>query len=78
MATAENPKLKWSTLLSQVVNNYNNTLHFKTGFTSSYLLFGKDNLCTNVPHDEARRLAPERSKSFKVKKKETYDRSQHP
>ncbi len=35
----------------------------------------KDNLCTNVPLDEARRLAQERSESFKAKKKESYDRS---
>jgi transposase InsO family protein len=75
MATAENPKYKWSTLLSQVVNNYNSTLHSTTGFTPSYLLFGKDNLCNNVPLDEARRLAQERSESFKAKKKESYDRS---
>ncbi len=77
MAITENPKLKWSTLLSRVVDNYNNTIHTTTGFTPSYLLFGRDdwNSEKRFPIDQARHLAHQRSEDFKAKKKEAYDRS---
>jgi transposase InsO family protein len=78
MAISESPKLKWSTLLSRVVDNYNNTIHSTTGFTPSYLLFGKDTCNTRLPLDEARRLAYQRSEDFKARKKEAYDRSHKP
>jgi transposase InsO family protein len=78
MAISESPKLKWSTLLSRVVDNYNNTIHSTTGFTPSYLLFGKDTCNTQLPLDEARHLAYQRSEDFKAKKKEVYDRSHKP
>ncbi len=77
MAITENPKLKWSTLLSRVVDNYNNTIHTTTGFTPSYLIFGRDawNSEKRFSIDQARHLAHQRSEDFKAKKKEAYDRS---
>jgi transposase InsO family protein len=78
MAISENPKLKWSTLLSRVVNNYNNTIHSTTGFTPSFLMFGKDSLNTNTTLTEARLLAQQRSEDFKAKKKAVFDRLHKP
>ena len=40
MATLENPKLKWSSLLDLIITNYNNTIHDTTGYTPKFLLFG--------------------------------------
>jgi hypothetical protein len=77
MAISENPKLKWSTLLSRVVNNYN-TIHSTTGFTPSFLMFGKDSLNTNTTSTEARLLAQQRSEDFKAKKKAVFDRLHKP
>jgi hypothetical protein len=77
MAISENPKLKWSTLLSRVVNNHN-TIHSTTGFTPSFLMFGKDSLNTNTTSTEARLLAQQRSEDFKAKKKAVFDRLHKP
>ena len=74
-----NPRLKWSTLLQKVVQNYNNTLHTTTGFTPTFLLYGTDRLKTSSPPlTEARAQAVERSDRFKSQKKTEYDRKHKP
>lgn len=78
LAVQENPKLKWSTLLVRVVDNYNNTVHSATGFTPSFLMFGKDKLNTKTPLDEARLQAQKRSDEFKEKTKAIFDRIHKP
>jgi transposase InsO family protein len=79
LALHDKPRLKWSSVLKTVVDNYNNTLHDTTGFTPSFLMFGRDALNTSTPAlTEARNLAQQRSDAFKLKKKEAYDRTHSP
>ena len=79
LALQDKPRLKWSTVLKDVVDNYNNTIHDTTGFTPSFLMLGRDKLQTTSPTvDEARRLAQQRSDTFKQNKKEAYDKIHMP
>ena len=73
------PKRKWSTLVEQVVNNYNNTLHSITSYTPSYLMFGSDRFNTTIPSvSEARLDAKQKSDAFKQSKKQHYDTKHKP
>ena len=79
LALKDRPRVMWSTVLKDVVLNYNNTLHDTTGFTPSFLMLGRDSLqTTSPPIGEARKIAKERSDAFKLKKKEVYDKTHHP
>ena len=42
LAILDNPRLKWSTLLPKVVENYNKTPHSATGYTPTFIHFHKD------------------------------------
>jgi transposase InsO family protein len=76
--THDHPRLKWSTLVKKVVDNYNNTVHSTTGFTPSFLMFGTDRLNTSeISLQTARLQAQQRSDDFKAKKKQIYDQK-HP
>ena len=77
--SVSHPKLKWSSLVSQVVENYNHTLHSTTGFTPAFLMFGSDRLKTSTPTvSEARLLAKQKSDQFKAKKKSEFDLKHKP
>ena len=78
LALQDRPRVKWSTVLKPVTENYNNTVHDTTGFTPAFLMFGRDKLNTSSPVAEARLLAQQRSEDFKLKKKEAYDKSHQP
>lgn len=73
----DKPKRKWSTLLSDVVEQYNNTPHDITGFSPRFLLFGLDESPTfaspSINIDQARKLAQERTKKSQLKRKEIHD-----
>jgi transposase InsO family protein len=76
-ALLDKPHRKWSTLLSDVVHNYNNTPHDITGFTPQYLFFGID---TTPPFgspttslEEARELARQRTKTAQQRRKQLHD-----
>ena len=74
---ANKRKRKWSTILKEVVNDYNRTPHDVTGFTPAFLLFGTDTsptFCTPaVSIDDARQIATERTALAQQKRKATYD-----
>ena len=73
------PTYKWSTLIKNVVDNYNNTIHTTTGFTPAYLMFGKDRLNTStLALSEARLQAKLKSDAFKANKKLEFDRKHGP
>ena len=76
--TLSHPRHKWSTLVPIVVNNYNNTIHDITGFTPSYLLLGTDKIQTDTATTETlasdRKLAQQKSDSYRQQKKIEYDR----
>ena len=79
LALQENPKAEWTTVLSDVVRNYNNTIHETTGFTPMYLFFGNDAIQTSdPPMADPRTLAKTRTDTFKQRKKEAYDRDHKP
>lgn len=73
-------KIPWTTLLNEVINEYNNTPHSVTQFTPAYLLFGTvpyDPLISQnqyyPPVDEARKLAKQRTIEYHHKNKIVYD-----
>lgn len=73
-------KIAWTTLLNEVINEYNNTPHTVTLMTPAYLLYGtlpyEPHLKKQAfypPLDEARRLAKERTIAFHNKNKVKYD-----
>ena len=76
-ALKDKPKLKWSTLIPEVVQQYNDTPHDNTGFTPRFLMFGTYSSPTNDPPpvslEEARKLAFKRTENAKAKSKELYD-----
>ena len=79
LALQDSPRKEWTTLLKDVVQNYNNTIHENTGFTPSYLLFGTDNLNTSKrPLTEALQSAKVCTEGFKLRKKQAYDQTHHP
>ena len=72
---------KWSTLLPQIVQNYNRTPHEITGFPPEYLLYGISDTPTYgtplPPLEYARQLANERTASCQQYRKQVHDK-RHP
>ena len=75
---------KWSSLLPEVVRNYNRTPHDITGFRPEFLLFGIDStpdFCTpDTPAmslEHARELANQRTREAQLKRKARHD-EKHP
>jgi hypothetical protein len=81
LALLDKPSRKWSTLLKDVVANYNNTPHDTTGFTPNFLLFGIDYTPdfsqSRFTLEEARQLAKQRTQKAQQKRKALHD-SRHP
>ena len=73
IAIQTNTTKKWSTLLPDVVKQYNSTVHSVTGFPPAYLMFGTTTDPNPVPLNEARALATERTRKFKEIKKTEFD-----
>ncbi|RWS00875.1 Retrotransposable element Tf2 protein type 1-like protein, partial [Dinothrombium tinctorium] len=67
---------KWSSLLDEVVNCYNNTKHTVTGFSPSLLLHGKDRDQKASASEliAIRNHAKQRSDNFKLRKKLEFDK----
>ncbi|UYV72570.1 K02A2.6-like [Cordylochernes scorpioides] len=82
IAVLEKPRCKWSTLLPQVVKNYNSTPHDVTGFSSLFLMYGIGNVSefadqTPITMEEARKKASLRTEQIRSKWKIKHD-SHHP
>lgn len=84
IALHDKPKRKWSTLLEEVVRQYNNTIHDVTRFPPVFLMYGisspsfVSNSSFPLPSlDEARKLAQERTINHQQRKKITHDKK-HP
>ena len=73
----EFPKRKWSSLLQQVVDEYNATPHETTGFTPNYLLLGilpdGPRPADLPPLEEARQISAQRTRAQQLKNKEAFD-----
>ncbi|UYV61460.1 K02A2.6-like, partial [Cordylochernes scorpioides] len=70
IAVLEKPRCKWSTLLPQVVKNYNSTPHDVTGFSPLYLMYGIGNVPefadqTPITIEEARKKASLRTEQIR-------------
>ncbi|UYV77850.1 hypothetical protein LAZ67_15002575, partial [Cordylochernes scorpioides] len=70
IAVLEKPRCKWSTLLPQVVKNYNSTPHDVTGFSPLFLMYGIGNVPefadqTPITIEEARKKASLRTEQFR-------------
>ncbi|UYV80667.1 hypothetical protein LAZ67_19001324, partial [Cordylochernes scorpioides] len=73
IAVLEKPRCKWSSLLPQVVKNYNSTPHDVTGFSPLFLMYGIGNVPefadqTPITIEEARKkasLRTEQSRSIR-------------
>ncbi|UYV63691.1 hypothetical protein LAZ67_2005321, partial [Cordylochernes scorpioides] len=78
IAVLEEPRCKWSTLLPQVVKNYNSTPHDVTGFSPLFLMYGIGNVPefadqTPITIEEARKkasLRTEQSRNLRVELKQ--------
>lgn len=83
LAALSHPKLKWSSLVDEVVKQYNSTPHDVTGYTPHFLMFGMHPASGIFPPtaavtlEEARRLAQERTALSQTRRKERYD-DKHP
>ncbi|UYV66076.1 K02A2.6-like, partial [Cordylochernes scorpioides] len=82
IAVLEKPRCKWSTLLPQVVKNYNSTPHDVTGFSPLFLMYGIGNVPefadqTPITIEEARKKASLRTEQIRSKWKIKHD-SHHP
>ncbi|UYV77680.1 K02A2.6-like [Cordylochernes scorpioides] len=82
IAVLEKPRCKWSSLLPQVVKNYNSTPHDVTGFSPLFLMYGIGNVPefadqTPITIEEARKKASLRTEQFRSKWKIKHD-SHHP
>ncbi|UYV68421.1 hypothetical protein LAZ67_5004283, partial [Cordylochernes scorpioides] len=71
IAVLEKPRCKWSTLLPQVVKNYNSTPHDVTGFSPLFLMYGIGNVPefadqTPITIEEARKKASLRTEQFRI------------
>ena len=79
IAQLEHPKRKWSTLLSTVVDQYNNTVHDSTSFTPKFLFWGKDDSGTiTMSLAEARQKARALTEQMRLKWKREYDSKHQP
>ncbi|UYV84622.1 hypothetical protein LAZ67_X002869, partial [Cordylochernes scorpioides] len=70
IAVLEKPRCKWSSLLPQVVKNYNSTPHDVTGFSPLFLMYGIGNVPefadqTPITIEEARKKASLRTEQFR-------------
>ncbi|UYV80583.1 K02A2.6-like, partial [Cordylochernes scorpioides] len=70
IAVLEKPRCKWSTLLPQVVKNYNSTPHDVTGFSPLFLMYGIGNVPefadqTPITIEEARKKASLRTEQIR-------------
>ncbi|UYV64131.1 K02A2.6-like, partial [Cordylochernes scorpioides] len=82
IAVLEKPRCKWSSLLPQVVKNYNSTPHDVTGFSPLFLMYGIGNVPefadqTPITIEEARKKASLRTEQSRSKWKIKHD-SHHP
>ncbi|UYV64396.1 hypothetical protein LAZ67_3000523 [Cordylochernes scorpioides] len=82
IAVLEKPRCKWSSLLPQVVKNYNSTPHDVTGFSPLFLMYGIGNVPefadqTPITIEEARKKASLRTEQFRSKWKIKHD-NHHP
>ncbi|UYV74184.1 K02A2.6-like [Cordylochernes scorpioides] len=82
IAVLEKPRCKWSSLLPQVVKNYNSTPHDVTGFSPLFLMYGIGNVPefadqTPITIEEARKKASLRTEQIRSKWKIKHD-SHHP
>jgi hypothetical protein len=78
IAVQEKQKSKWSTLLPDVIAKYSSTIHSTTGFMPKFLMFGIQDGNPNRSLLQTRRLAFERTESFKHKLKQVYDKTHKP
>ena len=68
-AQADHPKLRWSSLLRQVVTSINHQIHHVTRFSPRFLQFGLDGP-PEINLEQARTLATERSRQDQLKRKQ--------
>ena len=69
-ALVDNPKLKWSSLLRDVVNNLNDSIHKSTGFAPRFLHFGQTKgPVPSVSVEEARKRAAAKSQQQQTDRK---------
>ena len=78
LAQDKYPNLKWSSLIQNVCDEYNDTPHGTTGYTPAFLMFGRYPPST-VPYPEAnltdaRKTAQEKTIAAQLKRKQEYDR----
>ena len=68
----------WSTVLPNIICNYNRTPHDITGLSPEYLLFGIDKTpsfgTSFVPIEEARQLSNERTEYHQQQRKRSHDK----
>ena len=76
-ALLDHPRRKWTTLLPEIVQNYNRTPHDITGFTPRYLLYGISDTPSfgtpPEPLERARQLARERTHKHQGLRKQRHD-----
>ena len=67
------PNIKWSTYLSEIVKEYNETMYSVTGFSPAYLFKGQSSYET-TPLQDAYELAIKRTEAYKKRYKKYYDK----
>ena len=82
LALLDKPTRKWTTLLKEVIIDYNNTPHDTTGFTPNFLLFGSNNIPSfgesPISFEEARQIAKQRTLASQIKHKRIHDSKHMP
>lgn len=73
IAIKEKPNIKWSTHLSEIVKQYNETMHSVTGFSPAYLFKGQSSY-ELTPLQDAHQLAIKRTEAYKKRYKKYYDK----
>lgn len=72
---SNNETRSWSTLIKEVANEYNNSIHSVTKFSPQYLLFGKENIQISpikkeaISLNEARKMARNNTEEYRIKNK---------